>query len=322
MNHDGGLGNARRLIEAAAASGADVVKFQVHVADAETLPDAPSPAYFTEESRYAYFRRTAFTPAQWRQLKQTAEAQGIAFLASVFSREAVDLLDQFDVGAYKVPSGEVTNLPLLEHLAARGKPVYLSSGMSTWEELDAAVRILRRAPLTVLQCTSEYPCAYEHVGLNVMEQLKARYQVPVGLSDHTMTNYAAFAAVALGACVIEKHLTLSRRMYGSDAKHSLEPEEFADLARGIRAIETMVASPVQKDAAAPAAMKAVFEKSVVAVTDIPSGAQIRPEMVGLKKPGSGIPPSQLGRVVGRTAARRISAQTLIRWDDLAEGHGA
>ncbi len=164
--HDGSFGNAVKLIEAAAACGADQVKFQTHVADAETLADAPMPPYFRGEPRLAYFHRTAFSPAQWRELAAVARACKVRFLSSPFALEAVDLLEEIGVDAYKIPSGEVTNLPLLERIAAVGKPVILSSGMSRWAEMDAAVEILRRGgDLLVMQCTSAYPCPPEKAGL-------------------------------------------------------------------------------------------------------------------------------------------------------------
>ncbi|MGH6802388.1 MAG: N-acetylneuraminate synthase family protein, partial [Methyloceanibacter sp.] len=208
--HDGSFGNAQRLIDVAAECGADVVKFQTHIASAETLRDAPMPPYFTGEPRYEYFERTAFTLEQWEALKAHCEGLQVEFLSSPFSVEAVELLEKIGVRRYKVPSGEVTNLPYLEVVAQTGKPVLLSSGMSNWAELDAAVDTMLRHHdrLTVLQCTSEYPCPPERVGLNVMMEMRARYKLPVGLSDHTRTNYAAYAAVVLGASVIEKHFTL------------------------------------------------------------------------------------------------------------------
>lgn len=323
LGHDGSFGNACRLIDAAAECGADTVKFQTHLADAETLPDAPSPPYFDAESRYEYFRRTAFTPAQWRQLKRHCEVRRVEFLSSAFSVEAVELLERIGVRRHKVPSGEVTNLPLLEAIAATGKPVLLSSGMSSWSELDAAVGTIRRfhRRITVLQCTSEYPCAEARVGLNVLAQMRARYRLPVGLSDHTLTNYAAFAAVTLGAAVVEKHLTLSRKMYGSDAKHALEPAEFADLAAGIRAIEAMLASPVDKDALRHLArMKAVFQKSLVARREILAGEPITAAMLCLKKPGTGISAARYREVLGRKARRRIRANAIVRDADVDWNH--
>ena len=209
--HDGSFGNAGKLIDAAAACGADAVKFQTHIAEAETLADAPSPSYFRAEPRQAYFRRTGFTEDQWRGLADRAASRGMMFLSSPFSLEAVDLLESIGVPLYKVPSGEITNLPLLERLAETGKPVLLSSGMSSWDELDAAVRVFAAAgPLTILQCSSVYPCPPERVGLNVMLEMRARYGVPVGYSDHTMGAAAPLAAAALGASVIEKHFAFSR----------------------------------------------------------------------------------------------------------------
>jgi len=318
--HDGSFGNALRLIDVAAACGADVVKFQTHIASAETLRDAPMPEYFKGEPRYEYFERTSFTFEQWQILKRHCEEVGIELLSSPFSIEAVDLLEELDIAQYKVPSGEVTNLPLLERIAKTGKPVLLSSGMSSWSEIDRAVEALRLGggPVTVLQCSSKYPCPYEDVGLNILQELRARYGLPVGLSDHTLTAYTAHAAVALGAVVIEKHLTFSREMYGSDARHSLTPEEFSQLVDGIRAIETALTSPVDKNAVdAYRTMKETFEKSVVSVVDIEAGALLTEEMLAVKKPGTGIPARSLPEVVGRVAKHRIKRDSLIRWDDLS-----
>lgn len=319
MNHDGSVEHACRMIDVAAECGAGVVKFQTHIAAAETTRGAPPPPYFTAEPRFEYFQRTAFSEEQWAALKGYCEARGPEFLSSPFSIEAVELLERIGVGRYKVPSGEVTNLPLLEAVAKTGKPVLLSSGMSSWAELDRAVEAVTRHHdrLTVLQCTSEYPCPDEHVGLNVMLEMRERYRLPVGLSDHTMTNYAAYAAVGLGASVIEKHFTLSRQLYGSDARHSLEPAEFAELVKGIRAIETMLAHPVDKDDLDRfKVMKATFEKSLVALEDIPAGATITREMIGIKKPGTGIPAARSGEVIGRRAARFVAADTVLTPEDI------
>ena len=309
--HDGSLGRACRLIDAAAAGGADVVKFQTHLAEAETLPDAPNPSYFNGEPRHAYFSRTAFSEAQWRRVKRYAESRGLGFLSSVFSQEAVEVLERVGVDAYKIPSGEVTNLPLLERVAGTRKPVLLSSGMSTWRELDAAVRTLRRRHrrITVLQCTSEYPCPPQRVGLNVLAQLRRRYGLPVGLSDHTLGWAAALAAVALGAVVVEKHLMLRRGMYGSDAGHSMMPAEFAGMVKGIRDLEAMLRTPVNKDALTPVLrrMRVVFQKSVVSTREIPRGAVLTPDLLALKKPGTGMSAARFREIVGRLAARPIRA---------------
>jgi N,N'-diacetyllegionaminate synthase len=317
MNHDGSLGNAIRMAEVAAACGADAVKFQLHDAEAETTRNAPSPPYFEHESRWDYFRRTAFTDEQWATLKGACERAGLEFLCSVFSLEAVERLERLGVRRYKVGSGEVTNLDLVRRVAATGKPVLLTSGMSSWAELDAAVAAAGD-DVTVLQCTSSYPTPPERVGLNVLAELRDRYGKPIGLSDHSVGNYAAFAAVALGAVVVEKHFTLSRHLYGPDAAFSLEPDELEELVEGIREIETMLAHPVDKDDLAPVAeMKRVFEKSVVTVAEIAAGTTIEREMVAAKKPGTGIPAARLDDVVGRTARVDLAADTVVTEDALA-----
>jgi N,N'-diacetyllegionaminate synthase len=300
--HDGSFGNAGKLIEAAAAAGADVVKFQTHLAEAETLADAPMPPYFRGEPRLAYFRRTAFSPEQCRELQRIAAAAGVTWISSPFSLEAVDVLEDLGLTLYKIPSGEVSNLPLHEKIAATGKPVWLSSGMSAWAELDRAVAVYQAAgsPLTVLQCTTEYPTPPERVGLNVLEEIRRRYGVPAGFSDHTRDLAAPVAAAALGAVVIEKHFAFSRLMYGSDARHSLEPGEFRQMADAIRAVWTMRDHPVDKsDASAFAEMKRIFEKSIVAARPLAAGSTLTAADLAFKKPGDGLPASAYRTVLGR-----------------------
>lgn len=317
--HDGSFGNALKLIEAAAESGVDVVKFQTHISAAETLRDAPMPTYFKGEPRYEYFERTGFSHDQWRELKDHCEARNVEFLSSPFSQAAVELLEDLGVNRYKVGSGEMTNIPMLDAIGQTGKHVILSSGMSSWAELDAAVESIRRYHdnITVLQCTTSYPCSYEEAGLNVMLQMKERYGLPVGLSDHTLTRYASLAAVTLGASIIERHFAFSRRMYGSDARHSLEPDEMRDLVEGIRAIETMLANPVDKDAMVSrmTPMKEIFEKSVVSVVNIQQGTTITADMVAVKKPGTGIPARRLNDIIGTIATQDIPADTLLKESD-------
>jgi N,N'-diacetyllegionaminate synthase len=318
MNHDGSLGNAVRMVEVAAEAGVDAVKFQLHDAAAESTRDAPAPPYFTHESRWEYFQRTAFTDDQWRRVKEACEAAGVEFVCAPFSLEALERLETLGTARYKIGSGEVTNVDLVRATAATGKPVLLSSGMSSWEELDAAVEAAGDN-VTVLQCTSEYPTPPERVGLNLLAELRERYSKPVGLSDHTLGPYACFAAVALGASVVEKHFTLSREMYGPDAALALEPYELEELVDGVREIEAMLAAPVDKDAQAAALgeMKRVFEKSVVTAAPIPAGAVISREMLAAKKPGTGIPAARIDDVVGRTAARDLPEDTVLTEDLLA-----
>ena len=316
--HDGSFGNALKLIETAAECGADVVKFQTHISSAETLRNAPMPPYFKGEPRYEYFERTAFSFEQWQQIKAHCVSQGVEFLSSPFSIQALELLGKLDAKSYKVASGEVTNLPLLEAMAKTKKRIYLSSGMSSWNELDIAVETIRRynPDLYVMQCTSSYPTSYERVGLNVMLEMKARYNLPVGFSDHTTTNYAAYGAVTLGASVIEKHLTFSKRMFGSDAKNASEPHEFAELVKGVRAIQTIQVNPVDKNDLHPyQVMKDTFEKSMVANQDLSAGTVLKGAMVALKKPGTGISAARLDEFIGKTLRRDVKADSLFVEDD-------
>jgi N,N'-diacetyllegionaminate synthase len=312
MNHDGSLGNALRMVEVAAEAGADAVKFQLHDAAAESTRNAPSPPYFQHESRWEYFERTAFTDEQWRTLKEACDRAGIDFVCAPFSVEALERLEGIGVARYKIGSGEVTNLELIRAAAATGKPVLVSSGMSTWEELDAAVEAAGERA-AVLQCTSAYPTPPERVGLNLLQELRERYGKPVGFSDHSLGPNAAFAAVALGATIVEKHFTLSKDMYGPDAALALEPHELEELVDGIREISEILAAPVDKDAEAQALadMKEIFEKSVVTTREIAAGAEISREMVAAKKPGTGIPAARLDEVVGRHAAVAIAADTVL-----------
>lgn len=317
--HDGSFGNACKLIEAAAECGADAVKFQTHIAEAETLPDAPAPSYFKDEPRMDYFRRTGFTPEQWKKLSDCAVSAGVAFLSSPFSLEAVDLLEKTGMAAYKIPSGEVTNIPMLERIAQTGKPVLLSSGMSDWTELDAAVAVFKgKAPVTVMQCSSVYPCPPEKVGLNVLREMAERYRSPVGYSDHTLGFAAPIAAAALGASVIEKHFTFSRLMYGSDAKHSMEPAEFKVLARSLRDVWAMNDNPVNKgDSSSFQDMKRIFQKSVVTARALSAGTVIQKEHLAFKKPGDGIAAADYLKVVGKKLRADLPENRKIQWEDLA-----
>jgi N,N'-diacetyllegionaminate synthase len=316
--HDGSFGNAQKLIEAAAQCGANAVKFQTHIPEAETLPDAPSPSYFSAEPRFEYFRRTGFTEKQWGRLAELTRACGVDFLSSPFSIEAVELLEQLGMVAYKIPSGEVTNLPLLERIALTKKPVYLSSGMSCWAELDVAVKVLSSGgPLTVLQCSSVYPCPPEKVGLNVLSEMRDRYRLPVGFSDHTEGFAAAISAVVRGATVVEKHFTFSKLMYGSDARHSMEPGDFKRFCAEVRDAARMVVSPIDKNDLTPyGEMKRIFEKSVVTARALRVGTVISLEDLAFKKPGDGIPAARYKILLGRRVLKDLPANCKISEVDL------
>ena len=317
--HDGSFGNACKLIELSARCGANVVKFQTHVAEAETLESAPAPSYFKAEPRLAYFKRTAFSRDQWRELKKIAHANQLGFMSSPFANEAVDLLEEIEVDIYKIASGEVTNTPLLERVAQTRRPVVLSSGMSDWSELDRAVEVLRAGggDLTVMQCTSAYPCPVERAGINVIGEIAARYGVTTGFSDHTQTIAAPVSAVAAGATVIEKHITFSRAMYGSDAQFAMEPPEFEQYCKELRNAWAIAASPVDKaDLGKLRDMKQVFEKSIVTAVPVPQGQQITREHLAFKKPGTGIRADRLELVVGKRASRDLPKDHMLNEKDL------
>lgn len=323
QNHDGSLGAAHAYIDAAARAGADAVKFQTHIAAAESTPQEPWRVRFSRQdaTRFDYWKRMEFSAEQWAVLAEHARERGLHFLSSPFSPEAVELLERLDVPAWKVGAGETANLPLLELMAATGKPVILSSGMSGWAELDAAAELLRgrRTPFMILQCTTAYPCPPEQLGLNVMAEIRRRYGCPTGLSDHSGTLYAGLAAAALGASLIEVHVTFSRECFGPDVPASVTTDELARLAEGVRFIRRALAHPVDKDTMAEslADLRKVFGKSVAAARDLPAGLLLAEGDLACRKPGTGIPAARLKECYGRRLARAVAANTLLAEDDFA-----
>ena len=314
--HDGSFGNAMKLIELAASLGVDCVKFQTHLPEHETTRTAPSPGYFSTEDRFEYFTRTGFTKDQWKTLKACAAENKLMFVSSPFSREAVDLLEEVEISAYKIASGEVTNLPMLEHIASTNRPVLLSSGMSAWRDLDIAIEILRpHCNLTVMQCSSVYPCPPSRVGLNVIQEMKHRYgNLTIGFSDHTEGLSAPIAAAAVGAKVIEKHLTFSKRMYGSDAQNAMEPTEFRQMVTCVKEVWSMLRNPVEKNCNDEyVEMKAVFEKSIVANCNLKAGHKLRLTDLGFKKPGTGIAPKYAMELIGKTLTKDVFRDDLLIW---------
>jgi N-acetylneuraminate synthase len=321
--HDGSLGLAHAFVDAIAAAGADGVKFQTHIAAAESTPSEPWRVRFSPQdaSRFEYWQRMEFTADQWDGLKRHAEERGLLFLSSPFSVEAVELLARLQVGAWKVASGEIGNLAMLDAVRTHPVPVLVSTGMSGTGEIDAAVaRLLADGiPSAVLQCTSQYPCPPEKVGLNLLPLFRERYGF-TGLSDHSGTPYPAFAAAVIGADVVELHVTLSREMFGPDVCASVTTSELADLVRGIRWVDAMRRAPVDKDTvgAELAPMRRLFTKSVVARIPLEAGTVLRPEHLAAKKPGTGVPAARLPQLVGARLRRAIRADELVLEADLEE----
>ncbi|MCA1604430.1 MAG: N-acetylneuraminate synthase family protein [Acidobacteria bacterium] len=322
--HDGSLGMAHAFIESIAKAGADAVKFQTHIATAESTPDEPWRVKFSRQdaTRYDYWKRMEFTEAEWHGLKQHADERGLLFLSSPFSIEAMELLERVGVAAWKVPSGEVSNTPMLERMVATKLPILLSTGMSLLSEIDGAVEQVKsyNHPLAVLQCTSAYPCPPEKVGLNLIPFFRERYHCAVGLSDHSGTIYPGLAAATLGIEVLETHVTLSREMFGPDVVASVTTTELHQLIEGIRFIEKMMTNPVSKDELADEAapLRGMFTKSVVARMDLPAGTVLRKEHLTIKKPGTGIPAAQLPELIGVRLGRSLKADQLLQEEDFKD----
>lgn len=324
VNHNGSLELACALVDAARAAGADAVKFQTFKAERLVSAAAPKAAYQQRttgaaESQLEMIRKLELGEAEHRQLLAHCRQRGILFLSSPFDEQSADFLAELGMSAYKVPSGELTNLPFLAHLARKGRPLILSTGMAYLGEVEAAVRTIAASgpvPLALLQCVSNYPADPADVNLRAMDTLTAAFGVPVGYSDHVPPNEVAFAAVARGACIIEKHFTLDRDLPGPDHQASLEPEELAALVRGIRAVEAALGDGRKQPAASEADTAAVARKSLVAARDLPAGSVLEAGLIAVKRPGSGLPPVMLQHLLGRRTRVDIPRDALLALEDL------
>ena len=322
QTHDGSLGQAHAFIDAVARTGAAAIKFQTHIAAAESTHDEPWRVKFSRQdaTRYEYWERMEFTAEQWAGLKQHADDVGLVFLSSAFSLAAVDLLHRIGMPAWKIASGEVNNHVLLEAIAATEAPILLSSGMSSYSELDQAVEFVREhgREVAVFQCTTKYPCPPESIGLNVIGELRDRYQCAAGLSDHSGTPYPALAGAALGMELLEVHVTLSREMFGPDVPASVTTSELKQMVDGIQFIESMRRNPIVKDEMAEEMepLRQLFNKSIVAAQAIPAGTTITREMLKVKKPGSGLPAQHLTDFIGKTTTMTIERDEQLRWEHI------
>jgi N-acetylneuraminate synthase len=324
QGHDGSLGAAHAYIDAVAKTGADAIKFQTHIASAESTPGEPFRVKFSyqDASRYDYWKRMEFAPEQWAGLRTHARDKGLIFLSSPFSFEAVELLEKIGMPAWKIGSGETTNVPFLERVARTKAPVLLSSGLSSWKDLDLALAAIAHsgAPAAVLQCTTQYPCPPEKLGLNVLADLRHRYGVPVGFSDHSGTMYAGLAAVGLGAKLVEVHAVFSKECFGPDVSSSITTKELGTLVEGVRFLDRALAHPVDKETMAGELhdLKVMFGKSVVAARDLPAGHQLTEHDLALKKPATGIPATRLRDLVGKTLVRALAANTPLSENDIVD----
>lgn len=328
VNHNGDVEVAKQLIDMAAEAGADAVKFQSFITEELITPNAMKAEYQVEStgeagSQFEMLKALELSADEHRELKAHCDECGVVYLCTPYEATSVDMLDKLGVAAYKVASTDTTNVPLLGHMARKGRPVILSTGMSSLGEVEEAVEALEHGGLggkiVILHCTSEYPAPYGELNLRAMRTLEQAFGYPVGFSDHTPGVGASPWAVALGAEMIEKHFTLDRAMKGPDHRASVEPEQLAELVKTIRELEAALGDGVKRIVASERPNKSVMQKSLVAARAIAAGAIIRLEDLTAKRPGTGLPPSWIDKIVGKQAARDIDKDETLALSDVDWG---
>lgn len=314
--HDGSLGNALKLVDLASKCDADYVKFQYHISDQETLKDAPSPHFFKDESRYEYFERTGFSKAQWKEIIKKCKENKVQFMCSVFSEKSLLNLIEMGVKNIKIPSGELTNIFLIKKLNKfKNINLFISTGMSTWKEIDYALKILKLKKITLMQCTSLYPCPPEKAGINVISEMKNKYKnkYEYGFSDHTLGSEAAILAMSFGAKVFEKHLTFSKKMYGSDAKFAMEPQEFHQYVKSLKKTKKILKNRINKDKINLGKnIKKVFEKKVILNSSKKKGYVIKEKDLILRKSKDGIFASKINEIIGKKLKKNLKSKSAIK----------
>ena len=321
VNHNGSIKLAKKLIDAAKDAGADAVKFQTFKTEKIVIKNAEKAKYQKEttgvgESQYGMLKKLELTEEDFRELADHAKEKEILFLSSPFDKESVDLLYELDVPAFKIGSGEITNFPLLKHIAKKGKTIILSTGMATLGEVEEALNVIRSEgveKVILLHCVSNYPARIEDVNLRAMETLKHAFKLPVGFSDHTLGITASIAAVALGACVIEKHFTLDRNLIGPDHKASLEPDELKEMVKTIRDVEKALGDWIKRPTINEEEIKKIARRSIIAKMDISEGTVITEDMLDIKRPGTGIEPKYFDFVIGMRAKKDIKKSDIVTW---------
>ena len=319
VNHNGNLGLALRLVEAAAEAGADAVKFQTFSADRLVTRDAPRASYQSarvgEGSQHAMLKTLELTEADHRAIQERCAELGLCFLSTPFDEPAADMLERLGVVAFKMPSGELTNLLLLDYIARKKRTIVLSTGMADLDEVTAAVDRVREcgAPLALLQCTSAYPADAASVNLRAMRTMADAFKVPVGLSDHSRGIAVPIAAAALGASIIEKHLTLDRSMTGPDHQASLEPAEFRAMVEGIRDAEAALGDGIKRPSPAERELAQLVRRSLVAARALPVGHALTAADIVAKRPGTGLPVGEIDAIVGRRLRREMARDEPFSW---------
>jgi N,N'-diacetyllegionaminate synthase len=334
VNHNGNLERAKKLVAAAAVCGCDAIKFQTFQADRVVSRKAPKCAYQKKMtgrkgSQYAMLRRLELDEEAHRELMGLAEEEGIEFLSTPFDEESATLLAHLGVHKIKLPSGEISNLPFLAHVARLQKPILLSTGMAYLAEVDDAVRTIQKEwqkknfagsahALTLLHCLTEYPAPMEEVNLKAMITLREAFQLPVGYSDHTLGIEIALAAAALGAAVIEKHFTLDQTLPGPDHQASLEPAELKKMVVGVRNIERALGNGIKAPAESELKNRDLVRKSLLVTRNFKAGHRLQAGDLAAKRPGGGVSPGQKNLLVGAVLQKSIARDTLLTWDHLLE----
>lgn len=327
VNHNGDISLAKRLVDVAEEAGVDAVKFQTFVAEELVTESAEKAGYQKEttrlgESQLEMLKKLELTEKDSRELFAYSQDKNMLFLSTPFDRGSVDLLYELGVNAFKIGSGEITNLPLLKHIARKGKPIILSTGMATLGEIEEAVETLREEgaeEFVLLHCVTNYPARIEDMNLKVLETLRSAFKLPVGLSDHSLGITMPIAAVALGACVVEKHFTLDKNLPGPDHKASLGPDELEQMVKAIREVEAASGDGLKRPTAGEEEIKKVARRSIVARVNIPQGTIVTEEMLAIKRPGIGLEPKYVDRIIGKAAKRDIKKDELLTGDEIHWG---
>jgi len=318
VNHNGKIALARRLIDAAKEAGADAVKFQIFKAENFVTENAELASYQEKnirkkESQREMLKRLELSYKEFTELKKHCDRKGIIFLCTPHSEDTIDFLENL-VPAYKISSGDLTNLPFLKKIAKKGKPIILSTGMATLNEVKEAVKTIRNKgnnKIILLHCTTNYPCLLKEVNLRAMQTIKEKLNCLVGYSDHTLGIIAPIMVVAMGAVVIEKHLTLDKNLPGPDHKASLEPDELKAMVKAIRDAEKALGNGIKRPTQSEEKIKAVVRKSIVARIDIPKGTKISKKMLTIKRPGTGLAPKYMDKIIGKRVISDIEKDELI-----------
>lgn len=322
VNHNGSIDTAKKLVKVAKQIGADAVKFQTFKAENLVTEHAKKAEYqitdSEDDSQYNMLKKLELSSDEFKEIARYASEEDIVFLSSPFDNESVDLLDKIGVPIFKVASGEITNFPLLEAISRKHKPVILSTGMSTLGEIEEALNLMEKYndDIILMHCLTSYPAKIEDANLNVINTLQTAFKKPVGFSDHTLGTEMSVAAVALGSCVIEKHFTIDKNLPGPDHKASLEPHEFAEMVKSIRNVEKSMGNGIKKPTNDEIKIKNLVRKSIVAKKDIPEGTSLSEEFIDIKRPGTGIQPKHLNKLIGRKTTEDIKKDSQIQWNQL------